>query len=308
MVRGTALTAGGLFTDSELALHINSKELMAVLLCLEAFCKNDHNTHIQLLVDNITAVAYIREMGGTHSDPCNALACRIWDWAAKHDIWLSVAHVPGAHNVEADRESRRFHKETEWQLQPSVYQQVVAHFKYTVNIDLMASRTNCKVPQFMSWRPEPNAIAVDAFAADWRSLNFWCFPPFSIILRTIGKIRQDQATELLVVPFWPTQPWFPVLMQHLIEHPCVLPRRQKMLQLPEKPHVSHPLQGKLQLLVCKLSGDLSKVRAYRRRLQTLSSRPGAQRHPNNMDRTSSSGQTIVVNNRVIPFIRLFPRC
>ena len=104
---------------------------------------------------------------------------------------------------------------------------MVAHFKYTVNIDLMASRTNCQVPQFMSWRPEPNAIAVDAFAADWRSLNFCCFPPFSIILRTIGEIRQDQATGLLVVPFWPTQSWFPVLMQHLIEHPCVLPRRQK---------------------------------------------------------------------------------
>ena len=48
--------------------------------------------------------------------------------------------------------------------------------------------------------PRPNAVAVDAFTADWRSLNFWCFPPFSIILRVLHKIQLDKATGLLVVP------------------------------------------------------------------------------------------------------------
>ena len=98
VILGTDITAGGLFTQSERSLNINAKELLGVFFCLKAFCNKDHNTHIQQLVDNMTSVAYIREMGGTHSRVCNKLAWKIREWAVSQNLWLSVAHVRGVHN------------------------------------------------------------------------------------------------------------------------------------------------------------------------------------------------------------------
>ena len=305
VVRDTDLTAGGLFTESEALLHINAKELLGAYFSLKAFCKTEYNTHVQLLVDNVTAVSYVREMGGAHSSVCNKIPCQIWEWAIQHNIWLSIAHVPGFSSIDADRESRHFHKETEWQLKSAVFQHVVTHFDYTVEVDLVASRTNCQIARVMSWPSDPNPVAVDALAVDWTSLNFWCFPQFSIILRVLHKIQLDKATGLLVVPRWPTQPWYPILMKHLVDHPRVLPRRLKLLQLPEKPQECHPLQGKLQLMIGKLSGNHSRIKAYQESLPTLSSLPGDQLPPDSTAVTSPNGPHTVVNGRVIQFIQPF---
>jgi hypothetical protein len=42
-------------------------------------------------------------------------------------------------------------------------------------------------------------------------LYFYAFPPFCVILRTLKKIIHDKAQGTLVVPYWPSQPWFPLL-------------------------------------------------------------------------------------------------
>ena len=67
VVRDSDLTAGGLFTEAEFSLHINAKELLGVLFSLKAFCNatSESDTHVQLLVNNMTAVSYVREMGST---------------------------------------------------------------------------------------------------------------------------------------------------------------------------------------------------------------------------------------------------
>ena len=90
VVRDSALSAGGLFTESEKNLHINAKELLAAFLALKAFLGNRRNVHVKCLVDNMTAVSYIREMGGTHSQTCNSLARDIWLWASSRGIWLKI--------------------------------------------------------------------------------------------------------------------------------------------------------------------------------------------------------------------------
>ena len=42
-----------------------------------------------------------------------------------------------------------------------------------------ASRLNAKVKKFVSWRPDPEACAVDAFTFDWGTQLNYAFPPFS---------------------------------------------------------------------------------------------------------------------------------
>ena len=39
---------------------------------------------------------------------CNDIANRIWCWCVQQNVWLTISHIPGIKNVEADRKSRVF--------------------------------------------------------------------------------------------------------------------------------------------------------------------------------------------------------
>ena len=51
-------------------------------------------------------------------------------------------------------------------LNPMIFREVVAKLRQP-DIDLFASRVNHHIPGFVSWRPEPNAVATDALNLTW---------------------------------------------------------------------------------------------------------------------------------------------
>ena len=107
---------GGQFTQREQSMQINSSELLAAKFGLKTFIKT-HNVHVKLLSDNSTTVHGINRMGSSKSVSCNAIICEIWEWAEKHNIWITTAHIPGKQNVEVDKESiRKNEKDKEWML------------------------------------------------------------------------------------------------------------------------------------------------------------------------------------------------
>ena len=110
-------------------------------------------------------------------------------------------HVPGKDNVYADYHSRNFNEKIEWSLHPTVFRWITQRPWYP-EIDLFASRLNAKVKKFVSWRPDPEACAVDAFTIDWGTQLNYAFSPFSLISRVLSKVQQDQACVLLVAPVW----------------------------------------------------------------------------------------------------------
>ena len=133
-------------------------------------------------------------------------------------------------------------------------------------IDLFASAINKQTSQYVSWKPDPLAWAIDAFTIPWKNLNFYAFPPFSIVPRVLQKLQQDQATGICILPNWPTQAWFPVMLQLLINHPYRTYPHERLLILPHAQQEIHPLHKKLDLLVLHLSGDPSLTLQYQRRL------------------------------------------
>ena len=44
--------------------------------------------------------------GGIKSQTCYNIAFRIWDFCTKNQLRVSAAHIPGAINIEADKQSR----------------------------------------------------------------------------------------------------------------------------------------------------------------------------------------------------------
>ena len=74
----------------------------------------------------------------------------------------------------------------------------------------------------MFWRPDPSAIAVDAFMFLMKGENPDCFPPVSCIPRLLRKVLRQQSTVTLVAPDWQAA-WWLDLDRMLIEPPLRLP-------------------------------------------------------------------------------------
>ena len=259
-------TTGGRWSVEEQRKHINTLELMAVKYSLHSLCSHIQNAHVLLQTDNTTTVAYIRNMGGTHSSVCNSVARDIWLWCKDRKIWLTVTHIPGIDNVDADKESRIFNDKTEWKLDSTILKSIT-EILGCPTIDLFASRLNAQFTRFVSWRPDPNAIAVDAFTYCWSNELNYIFPPFSLITRVLKKLSEDQAQAILIVPYWPTQPWFATMLHMMVLPPIILPKRKRLLQLPFNLESVHPLAHKMKLMACRLSGKDSEVHKFQQELQ-----------------------------------------
>ena len=236
------VTCGGHWSLVEQTFHINYLELLAVLYVLQSFQVHLENKHVRVLIDNTTAVSCITHMGTSHSDLCNRITKTIWEWCIAKQIWLSGAHIPGVENIGADKESRKIRDETEWMLNHTVFNRVLEILHLIPDIDLFASRLNHQVERYVSYKPDPQAIAVDAFLINWNDYDvFYAFPPFSLITQVLQKIQSPGVTGLLVVPDWPTQVRYPKLMRMLINYPLLIPPRKQLLHLPYNPTKVHPL-------------------------------------------------------------------
>ena len=130
-------------------------------------------------------------------------------------------------------------------------------------VDLFASAWNRQLDLFVSWKPQPEAMAVDAFSINWINLEGYAFPPFNMISRYLTKIRKEAADLILVAPVWQAQPWWPAIMELACQPPRVIHPELTMLLDPLGN--SHPLlaRGSLLLAVWSLSGTASKPEAFR---------------------------------------------
>ena len=66
----------------------------------------------------------------------------------------------------------------------------LTQMEFTPEIDLFASRLNAQFTRYVAYRPDPGAVAIDAFSLDWSTLKFYAFPPFSVIPAVLKKIKK----------------------------------------------------------------------------------------------------------------------
>jgi len=273
---------GGLWTLEESKHHINYLELLAVYFGLKSHKSLVSHKHVKVLVDNTTVQITLNKMGTSHSPILNSLIKATWDWCIMNDVWLTVARIPGNENIDADTESRKLRRTTEWCLNKQVFQSACDKLNIKPNIDLFASRINYQIKPYMSYSPDPEAFAVNAFHHSWAGYNFYAFPPFCLISKVLQKIRKEESEGLVILPKWTTQSWWPMAMKMLTQAPLILPRKTAILFLPSDPSKKHPLHDKLILLMCHLSGNSSKTEAFRQQLLKSSKQHGEQVRENNM--------------------------
>lgn len=128
-------------------------------------------------------------------------------------------------NSIADRESRAQLDKPEWNLLPKIFQRINSQLD-PLSTDLFASRLSNQLPTFVSWKPDPLAMAADAFTLVWLDLPQKTFanPPWSLIGRVLSQTCSQSIPELiLVAPVWKAQSWYPLLFQSLVRVPLIIP-------------------------------------------------------------------------------------
>lgn len=244
---------GGPWTVQERSYHINYLELLAVYYALKSFAKCRHNCEILLRVDNTTAISYLNRMGGVQYPHLNFIAQLIWRWCEKRNIMIFASYIKSCENIDADSESRKLNIDTEWELNSKAFSKIVTHFGCP-DIDLFASRINTKCEKYVSWKRDPYAYDIDAFTLDWHSFYFYAFPPFSLVLKVLNKIIADRATGIVVVPHWPSQPWYPLFKSLCVGKTIVFPPEKLLLSSSFRQ--VHPLCQHLSLEVSVLCGKV----------------------------------------------------
>ena len=125
-------------------------------------------------------------------------------------------------NIRADWLSRHLRDSSDWRLNRQVFLKLESRLG-RFSIDLFASRTNTQLQVYCSWRPDPEAVAVDALSVAWSCHNPYMFPPFALIPRCLTKLQEAAALAVLIAPVWPNQPWFPSVLEYLTPPPILLP-------------------------------------------------------------------------------------
>jgi len=293
----------GRWTVNESLNSINYLELLAIFMALQTLYSSLKDVHIECQSDNVSAVAYINDMGGMKSEKMNALAIQIWSWCLDRDITLSSVHIPGVSNVQADFHSRHFSESTEWMLKHDIFLRLCKQ-TFEPDVDLFSSRLNKQLERFVSWVAEPGAFFVDAFSQSWCSLHPYMFPPFSLVGKVINKIVSDEVPmAILVFPYWPSSYWFPLVLECLCSLPIRIPRHKDLLVLPHN-RKQHPLGKRLQMVAAVISGQLWRREAFHQELQDSFPSHGQQEQGSSIGMHGKSGVFGTVTGKIIPFSRL----
>ena len=288
---------GGPWSPQERTMHINCLELLAAHLAVKCFAKNKTNLTIHLKMDSVSALSYINKLGGTISPQLNRLAKELWLWCMEKNILLKAQHLPGVDNTIADNESRVMKDRSDWMLCPETFHQINQRLG-PLEVDLFASRLTNQLPNFVSWRPDPMAMATDAFTLNWTEFRAYANPPWNLIGRVLAQTRNQQAELVLVAPVWKSQTWYPVLLEMLVHIPLLISPRRDLIQAT---HPENLPEVTPTLAVWTISGRSTKTARFLKELQNSSWHHGGKNPPKHMTHFLESGSAGVMKGTVIPF-------
>ena len=233
---GGELTSG-LWSPSEQALSINARELLAVERALLFFAPQVQGSVISLFADNSTAIAYLRNQGGTRSQTLNSIAQRILRSSDSLEVTLAPEFILGRHNVMADALSRPNQVlGSEWSPNIEVFQEF--RKRWPVSIDLFATSLNHFCSLYFSPFHDPSAVATDALLQNWNGWLADAFPPWTLIPAVLKKLRSSSGVLLmLIAPYWPQRPWFPELLDLVVDGPVDTSSVQRSSQTTPLPSI-----------------------------------------------------------------------
>ena len=267
---GKTFSTRGYFTGAEMHLHINALELLGCwytirsLLPLALSQDQWNRVHLSCDLDSIVAIKYAK-VAVSRSLNLSRLGAEFFDWKERHQIQASYAHLAGILNVRADELSRVAWSALENKLDSGLFRAMQKEWHAEVEIDLFASRQNRQVPRYFTWDHDWESEGVDSLNHPWTmSETVYAYPPPVLILRVLQKMMMESVNDLiLIAPVWPTQPWWPALIDSITEIPLLLPSEGWVTRDPGQ---NPSWEGPFCLAAFRLSGVTHTAKGFQRSL------------------------------------------
>lgn len=236
-IGGRRLKLAQFWNPKEQQMSQNMRELTGLVRAFQHFWKNEISKVKVLLIrtDNTTALSCLRRFGSRHKH-LGEVVDPLLRAILSHRIVLRAHHVPGILNGAADRLSRLAPDNNEWEISHAAVHRACRQFQIQPTMDWFATKTTTKCNRFASRHWCDKATLINAFAHHWDAETGYWAPPINLISQVLAKILDDGAHGILVVPHWPTAPWFPTVVQkargtHYLHKAAFIP-----------PKIGHPMR------------------------------------------------------------------
>jgi RNase P/RNase MRP subunit p29 len=222
----SALASGTVrFTPSESQMHQAARELYGLAMAVRAASSDPsmRGRRFRVRVDAMVTVWYFRNSGG-RSSLLNKIYRFLWEQLrAVGSSIVEMVHVPGSQFVieGTDLLSRPLEPplnsiadRDEWRVEQTWFERIQDWAQCTFAADLFADRDNHRLPLFYSAGCCADAVGhPDCFANIWPpGVVLYAFPPIGLVPRLLQRALDTDAHVVLLVPDWPSQPWWPKLM------------------------------------------------------------------------------------------------
>ena len=240
------------WSETESCQHINLLEIRAAREGIRALV-DPHET-VRPHIDNTTACAYIRKIGGTRSVSLCQESLKLWREVVSRDVHvLSPFWLSSADNLEADFLSHQRLLAWDFQLRRREFRRICCQFQVKPTLDAFAtSRTN-QLSRYMTWERDESAVGQNCLDYYWDPVT-WLFPPVPLIPAVLREVEEQQIEAILICPGWKRALWWPHLSKMLVQPIRRLPAARLCLSYPES---TTPVEFSMDPLVAAhISGSL----------------------------------------------------
>ena len=105
--------------------------------------------------------------------------------------------------------------------------------RWPVIIDLFTTSSNHQCSPYFSPFHNPNALGTDTLLQNWDVYQVYALPPWSLIPLVLKKLCSSSGVLMTpIAPLWPQRPWYPELLDLVVDGPVPLPLPRDLLGQP----------------------------------------------------------------------------
>lgn len=186
------------------------RELSAIEFGLQSFLPLLQGSFVKWFSDSQTACKIVQI--GSMKRELHEIAIAIFEWCARHEIHLEIQWIPRTELERADYVSRLIDID-DWQLTLNCFEWLESVWGVHT-VDCFANHYNKKVGKYFSRFWNPGCSGVDFFVQNLQGENCLVVPPVDLIGRAIHYLYACQACATVVVPFWPSSYFWPILSRN----------------------------------------------------------------------------------------------
>ena len=168
---------------------------------------------VQLHLDHMMAIAYIRKMGGTRSLSLCKESHLLWRQAIRRNLTLLPPQwISTQENTEVDFLSRHKFQRWDFKLALTEFQRICWRLQVWPTLDAFASRESHQIPRYMTWEEDSRAMTINALDYYWDP-ETWLFPMVPLIPLALEGVLEQQIEAILICPGWTGAMWWPQLVK-----------------------------------------------------------------------------------------------